>query len=99
MSHIRRWFSLRTNGISPVLAAINPTSLTEEHVAGSSDWSRSWLDEPALIRLGLCAGTRVAVDAAGNAYVAGLTTSTNFPNTGQETDQLRTTFIAKLALG
>src|SRR5262249_35018454 len=48
---------------------------------------------------GVSSANGIALDSQGNAYVAGLTTSTNFPNTGLKSDQLRTTFVTKIALG
>jgi hypothetical protein len=41
----------------------------------------------------------IGIDSLGNAYVAGLTTSTNFPNTGLKANYLRTTFVTKIAIG
>jgi hypothetical protein len=48
---------------------------------------------------GVSSANGIALDNAGNVYVTGLTTSTNFPNTGRRTGDVRTTFVTKLSLG
>jgi hypothetical protein len=41
-------------------------------------------------------GNGIALDRANNLYLTGLTSSTNFPNTGAATNFLRTAFVAKI---
>jgi hypothetical protein len=83
--------------VNPLEGALNGTAAAFVSVLNPS--GSSLLFSTYLGADGVSTANGIAVDPSGNAYVAGLTTSTNFPNTGQKTDQLRTLFVTRLALG